>query len=76
MAYYPPVKGQVHRFRDSVALYIGTGETVYVSAADARKIARALNRAAKSCASEPFAQSSGLTFAFSFQDGREKDLPR
>lgn len=76
MSYYPPVKGQVHRFRDSVCLYVGTGETVYVSAADARKIARALNKAAKSCTSEPFAQSSGLTFSFSFQDGREKDLSR
>lgn len=31
------VSAQVHRFRDYVALYVGTGETVYLKPADARK---------------------------------------
>lgn len=75
MAYYPPVKAQCHRHRDNVGLYIGTGQTVYIGAKDARKLARALNKIARSIDSEPFAQSSGLTASFTFVDGREKDIP-
>jgi len=51
----------IHRFRETVALDVGKGETVYFSAKDARKIARALNAAARSCDREPFSESSGLT---------------
>lgn len=76
MAYYPRIKGQVHRFRDAVAIHIGKGETLYLKPADAQRIARALNKAAKSCKSEPFAQSEGLTFTFDIEDGREKDIAR
>jgi hypothetical protein len=57
------IMAQVHRFRDKVAVYVGGGETVYLSPKNARKLARALNAAARSCDREPFAQSSGLTVA-------------
>ena len=52
---------QIHRFRESVAVHVGKGETVYFSPKDARKLARALNAAARSCDREPFSESRGLT---------------
>jgi hypothetical protein len=52
---------QVHRFRDKVAVYVGKGETVYMSPKNARRLAGALNAAARSCDREPFAQSADLT---------------
>ena len=52
---------QVHRFRDRVAVFVGDGETVYLSPKNARKLARALNAAARSCDTESFADSAGLT---------------
>ena len=52
---------QVHRFRDRVAVYAGKGETVYLSPKNARKMARALNAAARSCDKESFADSASLT---------------
>ena len=52
---------QVHRFRESVAVHVGNGETVYFSPKDARKLARALNAAARSCDREPYTESHGLT---------------
>lgn len=60
--------GQVHRFRDAVAAYLGAGETVYMSPAEARALARALNRAARSIQSEPFARSAGITTQLAFSD--------
>lgn len=60
--------GQVHRFRDSVAAYVGNGETVYMTAKEARAFARALVRAARSVESVPFAQSSGTTTQLAFAD--------
>lgn len=35
---------QVHRFRDRVAVSIGTGETVYLTTGDAGELAAAINR--------------------------------
>ena len=64
------IGAQIHRFRDAVAIYIGTGETVYLSPKDARKLARSINRAAKSCETETFSQSTCGTAQFSFDDGR------
>jgi hypothetical protein len=49
---------QVHRFRDKVAVYVGGGETVYLKPANARKLARALNAAARSCDKESFVDST------------------
>lgn len=60
--------GQVHRFRDCVAAYVGNGETVYMTAKEARAFARALNRAARSVEREPFGKSQGLTQALAFAD--------
>ena len=49
----------VHRFRDLVALSVpGASETVYLSAAEARKLARALNKAARSVKNERFVDSN------------------
>lgn len=64
------IPAQVHRFGDAVALYLGTGETVYLTPREARKFTRAINRVAKSCDSEGFAQSSGLTAQFTFGDAK------
>lgn len=55
------MSGQVHRFRDTVAAYIGTGPTVYLSPAEARAMARALVKAARSVDRERFVDSSGNT---------------
>jgi hypothetical protein len=52
---------QVHRFREKVAVYVGKGETVYFSPKNARKLARAINAAARSCDTETFTESVGLT---------------
>lgn len=49
---------QVHRFREKVAVYVGGGETAYLSAKNARKLARALNAAARSCERETFVDST------------------
>jgi hypothetical protein len=52
---------QVHRFRDKVAVYVGGGQTVYFTPKEARKLARAINAAARSCERESFADSPSLT---------------
>jgi hypothetical protein len=52
---------QVHRFRDSVAAYLGNGDTTYLTPKEARKLARALNGAARSCEREGFAASTFAT---------------
>lgn len=53
---------QVHRFGDKVAVYVGKGQTTYIEAKGARALARALNRVARSIATESFGDSHGLTF--------------
>ena len=59
---------QVHRFRDGVALYVGDGQTVYLHPKDARKLSRAINKAARSCETEKFADSSCGTFSATFEN--------
>ena len=49
---------QVHRFRQAVALHSGDGQTVYMTAANARKLAKALNACARSVTRETFSQST------------------
>jgi hypothetical protein len=49
---------QVHRFRDNVAAWLGTGETVYMSPQEAKRLAKALNKVAKSCQTENFSEST------------------
>lgn len=49
----------VHRFHDYIALSLpGTGETCYIPADAARKLARALNRYARSVEKEKFFESA------------------
>lgn len=60
------VNAQVHRFRDHVAVYVGTGETVYLDPKQAKALARALNKAAHSCENEDFAQATCGTHSFEF----------
>lgn len=59
---------QIHRFRDRIALYLCNGEggrsTVYLTPADARRIARALNAGARDVKATPFAQSEFRTIEF------------
>lgn len=51
----------VHRFHDEVAVHVGDGQTTYLSAKQARKLARALNKAAKSVETESFLKCSNVT---------------
>lgn len=60
--------GQVHRFRDTVAAWLGTGETVYMQPDEALALAKALTKAARSVQREPFGQSSGNTQSLIFSD--------
>lgn len=60
------IHAQVHRFRDYVAVYLGTGETVYLEPKQAHALAKALNKAAKSCETESFSDSTCGTAEFTF----------
>lgn len=53
-----------HRFHELCGLSIlgQPGETVYLTAAECRKVARALNACARSINAERFAYSRGLVF--------------
>jgi len=43
----------IYRFGESVAMHLPVDGTCYLTAADARRIARALNAAARNIAAEP-----------------------
>lgn len=59
---------QVHRFRNTAAIALqGKGETRYMTAREARKLARALNAIARSISREEFSASAGLTVGFATQ---------
>jgi len=49
---------RVYRFRDTVAVSLGNGETAYINPNHARKLARALKRDARSCETERFTEST------------------
>lgn len=59
---------QVHRFRDHVAIYVGNGETVYMSEANARKLARAIYTCARSVRNETFVNSTCGTTEIQLKD--------
>jgi len=62
----------VHRFGDSVALFVGTGETVYLTARDARRFTRAINEVIRSFdKGQSFVESTCRTYSASVPDGRE-----
>lgn len=48
----------VHRFGDKVAIYVGDGSTTYLTAKQARALARALRDCAKSVVDEKFVNSA------------------
>ena len=53
---------QIHRFGDRIACYVGTGATVYLTQAQARKLARGLNGCARNIKEQPrFSQSEFIT---------------
>jgi len=59
---------RVYRFRDTVAVSLGNGETAYINPKHARKLARALNRVAKSCETERFTESTIGTLEIDSED--------
>lgn len=65
------VDAQIHRFRDWVAVYIGTGETVYLSPGDARRFAIAMLDCTGDCEAHGFAGSKFRSTSFEF-DNRPK----
>lgn len=48
----------IHRFRDSVAVWLGDGNTLYMTPRDARRLAKAINAAARDVIQKPFADST------------------
>lgn len=65
-----PLHMQTHRFHNSVAIWIGTGETVYLTARDARKLAKAINKTVRSIDRESFLDSPDLSFSLEGHQGR------
>ena len=58
---------QIHRYGDKVAIYIGTGQTVYLTPKEAKAIAKVLNAGARNIREEPkFSQSNFKTVEFEF----------
>lgn len=58
---------QIHRFRGSVALYVGNGQTVYIDPKMARAIARSLNACVRDIKKKPkFYESDFQTVEFKF----------
>ena len=51
------IVASVHRFGDQVAIYVGDGSTTYLTAKQARALARALRDCAKSVVDEKFVNS-------------------
>lgn len=52
---------RVHRFRDTVAISAGLGETVYLTVNQARQLTRAINKINRSIERESYGESSDLT---------------
>lgn len=63
---------QVHRFRDWVAVYIGSGATRYLSLEEAEAFATAIRGAVLSCRTERFTESSCGTFRATISDKGDK----
>ncbi len=55
-------RAQIHRFRDTVAIYLGDGSTVYLEPLQAVKIANKMKACAKDIKSNGFASSEFKTF--------------
>lgn len=59
---------QVHRFGDCVAVYLDGGRTVYITPADARKFAKALNTCARDIGTAELGGSKFVTVWLDFED--------
>ena len=63
---------QVHRLRDAVAVYLDTGETVYLTPKDAKRLASAINRTARDITKWPWLeQPHGSTIVLSPDSSEE-----
>lgn len=62
------ISAQVHRFHNNVAIYVGSGETVYLSPAQAHRIARALNAGARDIELVKFTDSTLSTVHLTIGD--------
>lgn len=63
---------QVHRFRDTVACYLGAGPTTYLSSKEARALSKALLKAARDCDRVPFTASTCGTVTVPLVDKRNE----
>lgn len=52
---------QVHRFNETIALFLGNGDTVYLSPSDAMELATALNGCATDISNNKFTDSAFST---------------
>ena len=59
---------QVYRFHDTVAIYIGTDPTVYMTPYKARKLSKALLEAAKDIKARNFLDSKVGTFELDIEE--------
>lgn len=61
-------KAQIHRFGDTVAVYVENGQTVYLTPEDARELAYELAKCANDCEARKFAHSRYVTKELAFAD--------
>ena len=60
-------QAQIHRFRDAVAVYVGTGETVYLTPDQAKIIGGFLRDCAEDCERHKFSESLFSTKTLNLQ---------
>ena len=61
---------QVHRFKDKVAIYVGTGETVYLHPKEAYALGETLKQYARDAEFIEFTASKLGTFHLDFDGGK------
>lgn len=61
---------QIHRFRDKVAIYVGTGETVYLTPREAYQLGQHLTIFAQDCEFVEFVDSDKSTFTIEFEGSK------
>jgi len=64
------IVAQVHRFHDKVAVYVGSGETVYLSPSQAAELGGALQKCAVDIVSVKFTNSNFSTVEIVRQNER------
>lgn len=61
---------KLHRFGDTCAISIGTGETVYMTVKETRTLSGALNKIARSIERENYLDSNGNTVEIELKGAR------